>query len=300
MGDGWVVVGATGLVGGALTDALHRAGEPVSAVVRREPPGMPAVPVVKGDLSDAEDVARAVRSLQPAVVAYCAGATAVDRCEADPDWAHSLNVAAARQIADALPDETLLVYLSTDYVFDGMAGPYDELNVPAPLNEYGRSKLAGEDAVRRRAEHLLVRTTVVYGWEPLRPPVGFLSRIVDAGARRLPLRCPIDEVGNPTAAPDLARAIIDLVGAGARGLFHVAGADRVSRWAFCREALTALGFDPDLARPVRSADLGRPARRPLAHGMNCQRAAAVLGHELLGVSAGLAGIVPVPAARGRT
>lgn len=290
MGDSWVVVGATGLVGGALTTLLRERGVPVTGLVRRRPAGLPPGPVVQADLSDAAATGRVVASLRPAVVAYCAGATAVDRCESDPSWARALNVTAVEAISRQVSDDTVVVYLSTDYVFDGEAGPYGEDDPPAPINEYGRSKLAGEAVVRRRAAHLVVRTTVVYGWEPLRHPVGTLSRLAAAGARGEPVACPVDEVGTPTAAPDLARAVADLVGHGASGVHHATGPDRVDRLTFCRAALVALGFDPGLAHPVRSAELGRPARRPLSHGLTCDRTTALLGRGLLGIDAGLRGL----------
>ncbi|HUZ10072.1 MAG TPA: SDR family oxidoreductase [Acidimicrobiales bacterium] len=293
----WLVVGASGLVGADVWRRLGDLGHRATAMARCPMAG----PSVQVDLADLAEVTRCIRALSPGVVVYCAGATAVDRCESDPGWARQLNVTAPEVVMEAVSEDTLMVYLSTDYVFDGTAGPYRETDTPRPVNEYGRTKLAGEAAVRSRRSHLVVRTTVVYGWESLRPPVGSLSRLAAAGAAGVPFDAPADEVGNPTFSPDLADAVVHLAAARRTGVFHVCGPDRVSRLEFSRAVLGALGHDTTLARPVHSADLRRPAVRPLGHGMVCRRASLALGRSFIGLAGGLAMAAagrPRPAAAG--
>lgn len=289
----WLVLGATGLVGSHCVTALLDRGAEVVAVSgpTGETPASweTACRLVRTvDVRDGDAVGRLVKAVEPDVVLHCAGATAVDRCEAEPAWAAAVNALSVAAVRSALSPHAVLVYLSSDYVFDGAAGPYPETAVPAPLNRYGHTKLVGERLAALHDNHLVVRTTVVYGREVRRPGTGSLAQLLRAAQAKAAFSAPVDEVGTPTHAGRLAADLVELVERGGRGTFHLAGGDLVSRYEYARAAARWLGVDPELVVGVRRADLPGRVRRPARHGLLCQRAETVLGRHMGRLEEGLA------------
>jgi dTDP-4-dehydrorhamnose reductase len=200
---------------------------------------------------------------RPTVVVNAAAWTDVDGCARDPDRAMQINAVAAGRIAEeAARLGALSVQVSTNEVFDGQSNrPYAEDDSPHPINGYASSKLAGEKAVAEaNPDHLIVRTAWIFG------PGGtnFPSRIVGAAARARerdePLRVVADELGNPTWAPDLARGIASAVGAGLRGILHLAGEPATSRYDWAGELLA--GMTGLQMVPISQADYPRASAVP--------------------------------------
>jgi dTDP-4-dehydrorhamnose reductase len=184
----------------------------------------------------------------------------VDGCERQRDLAFSTNALGPELLARAAgARRALLVHVSTDFVFDGAKGsPYTEQDTPHPLNVYGESKLAGEEAVRRFAgEHLIVRTAWLYG----RHRGNFTETILALADSRKELRVVTDQRGSPTWTVPLAEAIVALMRAGARGTYHAAGRGECSRYEWAVEILRLAGREVSLV-PATTAEFPRPARRP--------------------------------------
>ena len=267
----WLLVGATGLVGAHLRAALrgralvmtsHRAQLPASVTL---------------DLTDHAATARVVREARPDVVVLAAANAFVEACEREPGATRAINVDAPRHVAEAAPN-ALLVVFSSEYVFDGEAGSYAEEDPVAPINEYGRQKVALEEMAQERPNHLVCRLSGVYGWSDAR--TSFVSQLVDhlrAGQR---FRVPADQVITPTPAPDLGAAVVELVDRGARGIFHVAGPEILPRPEFARRAVESFGLDPSLLDPLPTAALGLAAPRPLHAGLRTEKLSTFLGHGL--------------------
>lgn len=269
----WMLFGASGLVGSHLRVALT--GRDVVATSNRTPtPG--AIPV---DLSDHAAAAQAVRDARPDVIVMAAADAHVERCEREPARTRAVNVESVRTVAAAAPEATLVVF-SSEYVFDGETGPYVEDDPVSPLNEYGRQKLEIEALARGHGAHLICRVSGVYGWSPAR--TSFVAQLVDAlrAGRRFPV--PSDQLITPTPAPDLARAVVELIDRGARGTFHAAGPEILERPEFARRTAVAFGLDAALIDAVPTATLGLSARRPLRAGLRTEKLRAFLGHSLPG------------------
>ena len=199
---------------------------------------------------------------------YCIGGmTDVEACEEQPDLAHRVNSrgpAALAAYAHTL--QIPFVYLSTEYIFDGHSGPYQEDDEPNPINVYGRSKLAGERAVlNSHPTALVLRTTVVYGPDPRRR--NFLYSLLSALRAERTFRVPADQISTPTYNQDLARVAGELVGRRAEGVLHVCGPELLSRYDFAHAAASALGLDVRLLEAVSTARLGQRAARPLSAGL---------------------------------
>jgi dTDP-4-dehydrorhamnose reductase len=267
-----LIVGAGGQVGAVL---LRQLGERAVGTWRT-----PAAGRLTLDLEDmaarpalAADV---VRRADVRTVFVVAAMTQVDRCEDHPATAMAVNRdAPARLAAAARRRGARTVFFSTEYVFDGTTGPYRESDEARPLSVYGRTKLAGEQAVLEAdPAALVVRTTVV--WGPEANGRNFAHQL----ARRLrdgtPMAVPEDQISTPTYNDDLARATVALVDAGVTGVVHVAGAELLDRAAFARRLAAAMGLDPALVQPVPTAALGQRAARPLRAGLRIDRLRSLL------------------------
>ncbi|KAE8764558.1 dTDP-4-dehydrorhamnose reductase [Georgenia thermotolerans] len=261
----WLVVGGTGMLGRDVVARL--AGQEVRAVGSAEV-----------DVTDPAAVDDAVAGSD--VVVNCAAYTAVDAAESDEGQAFAVNAVGPQLLARACGAAAArLVHVSTDYVFDGAADrPYEEDAPLRPRSAYGRTKAAGEWAVRAGlADHLVVRTAWLYGEHGS----CFPRTMARLAADRDELRVVDDQVGQPTWTADVADLIVRLVAASApSGTYHATSSGSTSWHGFTRSVMAALGKDPDMVRPTTSAEFSRPAPRP---------AYSVLGHGAL-LAAGVAPI----------
>ena len=256
----WLVTGAGGMLGRDVCAVLERGGE---SVTRGEHATL--------DITDADAVQAAVAGHD--VVVNTAAWTDVDGAEAHEAAATHVNGEGPRQLAVACRDlGARLVQVSTDYVFDGTATrPYPEDAPTDPASAYGRSKAAGEHAVRKELPggHLLVRTAWLYG-------AGgscFPKTIVRLARERGRVDVVDDQLGQPTWSHDVAALVLRLVRAGApAGSYHATSTGQASWFAFAREVVASAGLDPETVHPTTSDRFPSPAPRP---------ASSVLGHEAL-------------------
>lgn len=265
----WLVVGARGMLGQDLITAVAGAGHDVCGVDRG------AI-----DITDANSVDAALATDAYDVVANCAAWTSVDDAESHEPEAFAVNAVGPSLLARAAcRHKARLVHFSTDYVFAGDASaPYNEGARVDPRSAYGRSKAAGEWAVRaEQPDHLLVRTAWLYG---ARGPC-FPKTIASLAATRDTVDVVDDQLGQPTWTVDLAQLVLRLVEAGApAGTYHGTSSGAASWFDFAQAVVMSLGQSRDKVRPTTSAAVPRPARRP---------AYSVLGHDALG----RAGVRPI-------
>lgn len=276
------VTGAGGLIGNYFVTLASECGSGwrVRALTRREL-----------ELTDVGAVRQALSADRPDLVIHCAALSRSPACEADPARAHHLNVEVTRVLAGLCAPATL-VFLSTDLVFDGRLGDYDETAAPNPLSVYGRTKAEAEPAVLEHPEHLVIRTSLNGGTSPTGDR-GFNEAMRGAWKAGRTLRLFTDEFRSPTHALVTARAVWELVLGGATGLYHVAGTERLSRWetgqivaARCPELSPRL--EPASARDYEGAP------RPLNTTLNCAKAQARLTFRLPGLRGWLAAHPEVP------
>ena len=274
-----LLLGANGLVGTHLRAAL--AGrDHVATSHRVRVPGTAAL-----DLTDGSAVARVLGDAKPDVIIVAAADAYVEGCEKDPAGTRAINVDAVERIARLAPRAQLVVF-SSEYVFDGRDGPYGEDDPVAPINEYGRQKVALEEVARGVERHLICRVSGVYGWSPAR--TSFVAQLVDRLRRGERFRVPSDQVITPTPAPDLARVVLELVDRGARGTFHCAGPEILARPDFARRVAAAFSLDAGSLDAVPTASLGLLAPRPTNAGLRTDKIRRELGHGLAPSASALA------------
>lgn len=271
-----LVIGASGLVGSHLMRALVEAG--ITAVGTYW--SHPALGLVQLDARDAEAVRSCLAGSGADTVFLPAALTNVDYCETHPDDSLVFNVNVVSNVAST---GARVIYFSSDYVFAGDAGPYRETDSVRPINVYGSHKALAERLLPPGS--LIIRTTVVYGQETQRK--NFVYRLVQGLTEGETMHVPVDQLGNPTYAPNLARAAVALAQQGAAGIYHVVGPRRASRYEFALEAAHVFGLNPALIEPVTTEQLKQPARRPLNAGMVSERAQACIPFDLIDHVAGL-------------
>jgi dTDP-4-dehydrorhamnose reductase len=257
------------MLGTDLVQLLEERGESVTAAGRD-----------RVDVTSQASVQAAVDGHD--VVVNCAAWTAVDDAETQEPAAFAANALGPALLARAAREAgARLVQVSTDYVFDGAAtAPYAEDGAVAPRSAYGRTKAAGEWAVRAETDdHLILRTAWLYGAHG----ACFPKTIARLAAERGGLDVVDDQVGQPTWTADVADLVLRLVDAGAAsGTYHATSSGQTSWWGFARAAVAAAGLDPEIIRPTSSDAFVRPAPRP---------SYSVLGHDALEA----AGIAPIGA-----
>jgi dTDP-4-dehydrorhamnose reductase len=247
-----LVIGAKGMLGRDLMDILR------STFLKDEIIGWD---IEEMDIRKEDESINKVEKLRPEVVIHIAAYTDVDGCELNQEKAFAVNAEGTKHVALAASKcDAKMVYLSTDYVFDGEKGePYLESDPPHPLNVYGHSKLRGERYVQEGVkDFLVIRTQWLYG------PFGrnFVDSILQEATVKGALSIVNDQVGSPTYTIDLARAISELIRVEARGIFHVTNSDFCSWYAFAETVLKLSGVNRVKVLPISSKELGRPAPRP--------------------------------------
>ncbi len=268
------VFGAAGQVGRALSRVAAVRGIALAAFDRAE-----------ADITDAAAVTAALTRARATVAVNAAAYTAVDKAESEYDRAFAVNRDGAANLARAAASLGIqLIQVSTDYVFDGAKqGSYLEDDPVAPLSAYGRSKAAGEDAVRAIcAGAVILRTSWVYGSEGS----NFVKTMLRLGAERDELRIVDDQRGCPTFAEDFAEAVVvvaENLPAAHGQTFHLAGAGETSWYGFARAIFAEAnryGVRAPRLEPITAAEYPTPARRPANSVLNCAKAKRVLGVEL--------------------
>ncbi|MEK1904447.1 MAG: dTDP-4-dehydrorhamnose reductase [Pseudomonas sp.] len=231
------------------------------------------------DLASSDAIRQQVRAVRPDLIINAAAHTAVDQAESEPELAFAINAVAPGVLAEeAATLGVPLIHYSTDYVFDGSkSGPYSEDDATGPLGVYGRSKLAGEDAIRAvNGQHLILRTSWVYSLHGK----NFLLTMQRLLQEREELRVVGDQVGAPTWAGSIARATRELIQhwqngqAGPWGTYHLTGLGETSWFGFASaiaEQLRLQGKPSARLEPIPSSAYPTPAQRPLNSRLDCSR-----------------------------
>ncbi|MCI0569150.1 MAG: SDR family oxidoreductase [Myxococcaceae bacterium] len=263
-----VVTGANGLVGSRLCAQATAAGHTVVGLGRGPKRTEGPHAYVSCDLTRAAEVEQAIAAAKPDVVLHPASMTNVDGCEKDPSGAWAGNVDATVHVAKATQAAGAhLVHVSTDYVFDGDAGPYAEDALVNPRGVYALTKAVAEQAARTFAPGCAIaRTAIVYGW-PAAANLNFGAWLVTTLSAGQQVKLFEDQVVSPSLADNVAAMLLELGERRLGGVWHTAGAEVIDRVSFGRRLAGVFGFDERLIIPTRMAELKLPSPRPLRSGL---------------------------------
>jgi dTDP-4-dehydrorhamnose reductase len=239
------------------------------------------------DLTKKENTVESITRIMPQVVVHTAAMTNVDRCETERDLARQTNVEATANVVEGcINTGAKLIFISTDYVFDGARGNYLENDQTNPVNFYGVTKLEAERIVAGGLSgSLVMRTSVLFGWHPRR--LNFVTWVMEGLGKHGNLRVVKDHFNSPTFIDNLAHAVSNAIERDSEGILHVAGSERISRFDFALRIAKRFGLQEGLLMPVLMRDLKWNARRPADSSLRVGNAQEELGVELFGVDRGL-------------
>lgn len=260
-----LIIGGLGQLGRALQEALRDYD-------------LSSVDLPEVDITDQDSIDSELEKLRPQIVIHCAAYTDVEGSARNPDMAYRVNALGALHVARACAQfNAAMVHLSTNEVFSGHEPlGYEEWRPLAPANPYGRSKAAGEEFVRQTLDsYFIVRTAWLYA----AGGSNFIHAILKRVRQGKELRVVVDEIGNPTYALDLARAIGELILSRRFGIYHFTNSGACSRWAFAREILRLSGLDDVPVVPILARDYPR-ASIPPTYGALLNTTGLDLGIEL--------------------
>jgi len=282
MADRILITGANGLLGQAVMHIFTRESdfELIQSSVEDKAFVSFGSEYLKIDITNKEEVKKIVREFNPKIIVNCAAFTDVDKCETEREACWKLNVDAVKNliIASRINDAKIIHY-STDYIFDGKYGPYNETAIPNPISFYGRSKLAAENALTTSGvNYAIIRTMVLYGLGVNVKP-NFALWMINKLKSKEPINIVDDMFGNSTVADDLAYGSLKLIEKNCNGIFNIAGRDIESRFDFAMKMCDVFGFDKKLIKKIKTKDLNQPAQRPLNSGLITLKAETELGFK---------------------
>lgn len=262
-----LIIGASGCLGGILYEDFKKLG-PITGTYC----GHPAGDLVHLDATDPMEVRRVITESRPNLVIHCGAFTHVDGCEEKPELSARINVEGTRNVVEAIRSTGVkYVFFSSDYVFDGKAGPYREEDEPNPIQVYGRHKLEAERLIKNRlTRYLIVRVHGVFGWE--RQGKNFVQRLVANLRDGKTATVPNDQFGSPTYAPNLSAALQELIARDRRGIYHLTGTTVLNRYEFSCLIANVFELDDKLIIPKTTAELDQKAPRPLKSGLLVEKA----------------------------
>ena len=227
------------------------------------------------------DINKLIETIKPEVLIHCAAIASPDACEVDRYTCFKLNVEVTTRLASSCRDYGVhLIFLSSDFIFDGSKGDYSEEDIPAPVSYYGETKLEAEkNLLDLNIGATIVRTSLVYGYEDHLARMNVALKVIDHLKNSKTYKVPFDQIRTPTFAEDLATALVLLAEKRFPGVFNISGSEVISVFDFSKRVAKVFGFDENLLVSVSTKELSEPALRPLKTNLNIQKAIKVLNYQ---------------------
>lgn len=235
---------------------------------------------IRCDITKRDQVKNVIFNFYPDFIINAAAYTNVDKSESERELAWKINVKGVEYLAEASRVlDAHLIHISSDYIFDGLKGPYDESATPNPLCYYGRTKLASENVLKISGTiYTILRTNVLFGRaEENRPD--FVRWVVDMLRSKKNINIVTDQINNPTFVGDLVQAINKVIDFRKEGVYNIGGKDFLSRFDFTLQIADFFNLDKTLINPILTEELKQPAKRPLNSGLLTLKAETELNYR---------------------
>jgi dTDP-4-dehydrorhamnose reductase len=261
-----LIIGASGLIGSSLFEHFSKKYSVVGTYNAHS-----FNKLIHLDLLNKDELEKILKNVKPEVILLPAALTNVDYCEKEKNECRKQNIIAPLTLINSIKNSSVkLVYYSTDYVFDGKNGPYSEEDNPHPLNEYGKSKLETEINIKQNlTKFLILRTTVVYGWEHLGK--NFVYSLIKNLKSGQTIRVPKDQIGTPTYVENIAEATLELIKSDMHGIYNIAGPQLVDRHSLALIVAEVFDLNKSLILPIKTSELHQLAPRPLSAGLKINK-----------------------------
>jgi dTDP-4-dehydrorhamnose reductase len=279
-----LVTGASGLLGNKIVE-FAKNDYTLIPLHKTEPLHSNSL---KLDITDTTEVLSLFSDLKPDVIIHTASETNVDKCETEKEEAWKINAEGTHNITIACSQiGAKLIYISTDYVFDGEKGLYTEKDKPNPINFYGVSKLEGEHHVIQHCEnYVILRTSVLYDWHPWKQ--NFVTWVINQLKQNKEITVVEDHYNTPTLADNLAEITIETVQKDLKGLYHASGSERISRYEFAKQIAKIFNLNQSLIKPIKMSQLTAwVAKRPKDSSLNTEKIQKQLKTKPLNITEGL-------------
>ncbi|MEA5256634.1 NAD(P)-dependent oxidoreductase [Arcicella aquatica] len=242
------------------------------------------------DITNPEQVAEVIERIQPNAIINTAAMTNVDQCEFEKDLCWAMNVKAVEYLAEACEKHNIyLCHLSTDFVFDGIAGPYSEEAQPSPVSYYGWTKYAAEEVVRRSTcRWSIARTVLVYGIVSDMSRSNIILWVKKSLEEGKSIKVVTDQFRTPTLAEDLAKGCWLMTDKEAEGIFHISGKDFLTPYEMAIKTADFFQLDKSLISTANANNFTQPAKRPPRTGFILDKAISVLGYNPVSFEEGIA------------
>jgi dTDP-4-dehydrorhamnose reductase len=272
-----LVTGASGLVGRELCYVAEKEGHKVYSAYHKVKPEFGEA--IELDITSRESVRKAVLAIRPDCIVHLAALTDVDRCEIEKEEARRINAYSTELIAkEANAQSTFLIYVSTDYVFDGKKGLYGEEDNPEPINYYATTKLMGEHSVRDfAAEWCIARTSTPFGRHPNR--ISFPQFVIERLSKGQEIKVVEDQYTSPTSTNNLAHMLLEIAKRRINGYVHVSGATRISRLELALLVAERRGLGKESITAVPMDSMGWRAKRPRDSSLSVKKATSLLKNK---------------------
>ncbi|MBN2279482.1 MAG: dTDP-4-dehydrorhamnose reductase [Candidatus Marinimicrobia bacterium] len=267
-----LITGSTGMLGSAL--ATHLSSNYKVFGIDIHPENIKNAPQVyqQCDITDVKSLQKIITDVKPSIIINCAANTSVDGCEKDVEKARAINVGGVQNLVQILAGSNMhLIQISTDYIFDGTAGPYSENDKTNPINNYGKMKLESElELVQSNVNWTILRTNVLFS-DNLTEPASFVAWVYQNLKKNEKINVVNDQFGNPTYVYDFTRAIERVIERDAHGIFHYGGKDYVNRFEFALQIADTFGLDNRLINKITTRFLKQLAPRPYKAGLKTNK-----------------------------
>lgn len=273
-----LVTGASGLLGTKLCQIALRKNHSVHAAYSQHNP--PFGTPVELNILDQNALQQTFDKIQPEAVVHSAALTDVDKCETEKELAWKTNFEATANLARLCKKSgAFLAYVSTDYVFSGEKGMYIETDPPCPINHYGLTKLKGEESVQALDNHCIARGSIIYGSTPATGKTNFALWLLDKLRKKEEAKIVTDQWNSPTLNVNMAEMIIEALEKRKTGIFHMAGATRLSRIEFAQNLAETFDLDTKHITPVQSSNMKWVAKRPRDSSLNVKKTEQTLTYK---------------------